>query len=151
MMIGELCTRDVVVTGRDESVLTAARLMREHHVGDVVVVEERGGRRVPVGILTDRDIVLEVMALEVPPEAVTAGDTMSAEPVTMSADADLVDATALMRERGVRRLLVVDDEQALVGILTVDDVLDVVAEEMNNIARLLYRQREHEASARRLS
>ena len=56
MPIGEICNRDVVVVQRNESALEAAKLMRHHHVGDVVVVEERGGLRVPVGLVTDRDL-----------------------------------------------------------------------------------------------
>ena len=76
MSIGEICNREVVVARRDESALQAAKLLRRHHVGDLVVVDEHDGRRLPVGILTDRDLVMEVLAEVLGPEAVTVGDIM---------------------------------------------------------------------------
>lgn len=148
MTLNELCTRETVFVTRNESVLTAARLMRDYHVGDVVVVEMEDGRRRPVGILTDRDIVLEVTALDVDPRLITASDAMSDELISMEGDADLFDATARMRHYGVRRLVVVDAEDALIGVISVDDVLDVLAEEMTNIARVMYREREVEQRTR---
>src|SRR5690242_8806327 len=67
MPVGEICTREVVIVKRNDSVLEAAKLMRQHHVGDVVVIEERGGVRVPVGIVTDRDLVVEILAPQLDP------------------------------------------------------------------------------------
>lgn len=148
MRIGELCSRDVVVVRAEESVQTAAELMRQYHVGDVVVVREEGGKLYPVGVLTDRDVVVEVVALRVAPESVTAGDTMTPEPVIMEADADLLDATARMRHYGVRRLIVVDEDESLLGILAQDDVLDLLAEELNNLAALVHREQEVEVERR---
>ena len=84
MYVGSICNRDVSVVAKDASVLEAARAMREQHVGSLVVVEESNGERTPIGILTDRDLVVEVLAKEVSPEAVTVGDVMSYELIVAS-------------------------------------------------------------------
>jgi predicted transcriptional regulator len=144
MAVGAICNRNIVIAHRDESVAAIARRMREFHVGDVVVVDSQGGIRKPLGVVTDRDLVIEVMALEVQPEELTAGDIMSQELVSLNEGEELPEATALMRSKGVRRLVIVDDQGGLAGILTVDDILDVVAEEMDNLARLVVRQGERE-------
>lgn len=146
--VSEVCNREVIIVERAASILDAARLMRDYHVGDLVVVEERAGRRVPVGIVTDRDIVLEVIAEEVEIGTVTVQDIMSDELVTVREGDDLLDAIPLMRQRGVRRAPVVDETQALVGILTVDDVLELLAEEMNELARLIGREQTREREQR---
>ena len=74
MAVAEICNRGVIILQRDDTILEAAKLMRQHHVGDVVVVEERGGVRVPVGIVTDRDLVVEIMAPELDHMVITVGD-----------------------------------------------------------------------------
>jgi CBS domain-containing protein len=77
MSIGEVCSRNVIYATREATVAAAAKLMRQHHVGDVVVIHQEGAERMPIGIVTDRDIVVEVVALGVDPYAVTLGDLMS--------------------------------------------------------------------------
>ena len=79
MAVGEICNREVVLTEKTLSVVDAAQLMRKHHVGDLVVVEERDGRKHPAGIVTDRDIVVEVVAAGVNPESLKVGDIMGPE------------------------------------------------------------------------
>lgn len=144
MAVSEFCNREVVVVQRECSVQRIAELMREYHVGDVVVVETVAGMQRPVGIITDRDIVIEVLAIGVDPKLVTAGDLMSAELVTVDAEADLLDATARMRKEGIRRVVVVERNGALAGILTLDDVLEILSEELGNLAQISYRQIERE-------
>ncbi|HTJ55304.1 MAG TPA: CBS domain-containing protein, partial [Nitrosospira sp.] len=99
MPIGEICTREVVIVKRNETVLEAAKLMRQHHVGDVVVIEERDGVRVPVGIVTDRDLVVEIMAPELDPAAMTVGDIMEQELVTVKESMGLFEAIQYMRSK----------------------------------------------------
>ena len=82
MSIGEFCTREVVIAERDTGIVELTQLMRKHHVGDVVVVEKKGDLAVPVGIITDRDIVVELIAGEVDLDSVTTGDVMSPELIT---------------------------------------------------------------------
>jgi CBS domain-containing protein len=149
MSVGEVCNRDVVVVKKDESVLDAAQLMRQFHVGDLVVVEERAGQRVPVGMLTDRDIVIEAVAEDVNSRELTVGDIMSAELVTANADADIVDTVKTMRAKGVRRVPVVDRAGVLVGIVTVDDLIELLAEVLDDLTQLIRREQTREKETRR--
>lgn len=144
MSIGELCNREVIVVNRDEPVREAVRLMRAHHVGDVIVVETQDGHRRPVGVLTDRDVVIELLAAGIDIDAVAVGDAMSFELLTAREDDELVDTVERMRKRGVRRVPVVDDSGALVGIIAVDDIIQIIAEEVTGLAGLIRREREQE-------
>ena len=146
MAVGELCNREVVITEKGLSVVAAAQLMRTHHVGDLVVVEERDGRKHPVGVVTDRDIVVEVVAAGVNPEALKVGDIMGPEVATVRESEGLFEALRYMRDRGVRRMPVVDREGGLVGILTLDDLLSLLAEEMTELAKLVSHERQREAT-----
>ena len=137
MNLAELCNREVVIIEPDKPVLEAAKLMRQYHVGDLVVVEKRQGLPLPIGLLTDRDIVIEIVAAEVGFETVTVGDVMSTELLTVSETATIADAIKLMRDRGVRRLPVVNEQGSLEGIITVDDLIDIIAELMKDIVGLI--------------
>lgn len=148
MPIGEICNREVVIAERSLPITAATQLMRAHHVGDIVVVEERAGRRHPVGIVTDRDIVVEVVAAGVNPDALKLGDIMGVEVATVRESEGLFEALRYMRNRGVRRMPVVDHEGGLVGILTLDDLLSLLAEEMMELAKLVSHERQREAATR---
>ena len=148
MAVGEICNREVVITEKSVSVVDAAQLMRSHHVGDLVVVEEKGGRRHPVGIVTDRDIVVEVVAAGVNPDTLKVGDIMGPELATLRESEGLFEALRYMRDKGVRRMPVVDRDGGLVGILTLDDLLSLLAEEMTELAKLVSRERQREATLR---
>jgi len=148
MSAGEYCNREVIVVARSESVRDAVNLMRQHHVGTVVVVEETGDKPKPVGILTDRDIVLEILAEDVDLDSVNIGDVMSFELATVDENTKLLDAVRLMKEKGVRRLPVINTNGGLEGILSVDDVIDLLAEELSNISRLISREQHREERKR---
>lgn len=148
MRVGEICNREVVVVGEEGSVTEAAKIMREYHVGDVVIVKTRYGKQVPVGILTDRDITLEIVARNADPEAIRVGDAMTFELTTVFEDDDLMHVIELMRSHGIRRVPVVDADEALVGILTVDDIVDLLSEVMVDLAHLVDSQRRREVRAR---
>jgi signal-transduction protein with cAMP-binding, CBS, and nucleotidyltransferase domain len=141
MRIGEICTRSVVTCRRDASALDIALLMREGHVGDVVVTDVEDGRTVPVGIVTDRDLAVEVMARNVAPEMVLAGDLVVGPLVTATESELAHDALWHMRGKGIRRLPVVDARGALIGILTADDLARSLAEELVELTRLAAGQR----------
>lgn len=147
--IGELCNREVVVAGPDTTITAAARLMRHHHVGSIVVVDELGGARMPVGILTDRDIVMEVCATGLDHDLLTVGDVMSRELVTAREGEGVLETMEIMRYRGVRRLPVVGERGQLTGIISVDDLLDVLAEELGELTKVLAREQAREAATRR--
>lgn len=149
MTAGELCSRTVVFAERDMGLVEAARLMRDHHVGALVVVDQANGKRVPVGVLTDRDIAVAVVAKEVDARTLRVGEVMSGEPITVREQDSVLDALRLMRERGVRRVPVTDAQGALVGILAADDVLEAVADQLGDLARAITSGRAHEARARR--
>jgi predicted transcriptional regulator len=141
MPISEICTREVIIARCDETVLEAAKLMRERNVGTVVVVEERGSVRVPVGIVTDRDLVVEIIASEVDPTFIRMGDIMPAELVSVKGSCGVYEGIQYMRSKGVRRLPVIDEDGGLLGIVTLDDLLGLLAEEFSALAKLVERER----------
>ena len=150
MTIGEICTRETVITTRETTVAAAARLMRQHHVGTLVVVDQvNGGKRVPVGIVTDRDAVVEVMATGLDPNAITVGDIMDQELVTARENEGVLETMQIMRYKGVRRLPIVDKDGQLVGIVSFDDLLEVLAEELSELAKIFAREQARETTTRR--
>ena len=149
MTIGKVCNREVVFIHAQASVPEAARLMREYHVGDLVVTKEKTGKRVPVGIVTDRDIVLEVIAEGVSMDDVSVGDIMSDNLVTARESDGLLETVKVMRAKGIRRLPVVNDDHELVGILSVDDLIDLFSEQIVDLARLIAREQSREKAGRK--
>jgi CBS domain-containing protein len=155
MNVGDICNREVVFVNRDVTVHAACRLMRHYHVGSLVVVDTATDdpsprvKHVPVGILTDRDIVVEVDAMELDARVITVGDIMSDDLVVAPESLSLAEAVDLMRFKGVRRLPVVNADSRLSGIVTIDDVLVVLAEALSNIAHVVSREPRKEAIARR--
>jgi CBS domain-containing protein len=123
--------------------------MREYHVGDLVVIKEKTGKRVPVGIVTDRDIVLEVIAEGVGMDDVCVGDIMSDNLVTARESDGLLETIKVMRAKGIRRLPVVNDDNELVGILSVDDLIDLFSEQIADLARLIAREQGREKAGRK--
>lgn len=148
MTVGFYCNREVVIVSRDTAVGEVAVIMRHQHVGDVVVVEERGGKRYPVGIVTDRDLVLEVMAQGLGLGQVTAGDLVTESLIVVEESASLDEALTRMRTHGVRRLPVVDVTGMLVGVLAMDDVVGILADQVGDLALLTERQQRHERARR---
>lgn len=155
MVVGDVCNRDVVFVNREVTVHAACKLMRHYHVGSLVVVDDAGGvvgaggMRVPVGILNDRDVVIEINAMDLDPKVITAGDIMSPELVTAPESLGVSEAIELMRFRGVRRLPIVNAENRLVGIVTIDDLVAVMAEDISAIARVVSREHMHEGRKRK--
>ncbi|MCO6427426.1 CBS domain-containing protein [Nitrosomonas communis] len=150
MPIGEICKREVVITQREDTVLQAAKLMRQHHVGDVMVVDDGNGKRVPVGIVTDRDLVVEVIATGLDPAAITVGDIMVSDFATVKENAGVFESIQYMRVKGVRRMPVVDDDNELIGIVTLDDLLALLSEELDALVKLVAHEQQKEAGTRRV-
>ena len=148
-MIGEICTRDPVVATLEVTIAAAARLMRRHHVGSVVVVTDSGGMSVPLGVVTDRDIVVEVTATDLDPNTITVGDIMRREIITIRAEEGLLEAMQIMRSNGVRRLPVVNAEGQLLGVVAFDDLLDLVTEQLILLNKIVPREQAREAVERR--
>lgn len=138
----------MVFASKGESLRSAAQSMREHHVGALVVVDQQNGKRVPVGMLTDRDIVVGVVAKGLDADALRVEEVMSAD-VVVARDSDgVAECAARMRSNAVRRMPVVDMTGALVGIVTVDDLLDLLAEELTALARTISNEQRREERAR---
>ena len=121
--------------------------MRQHHIGAIVVVDSTDKER-PVGIVTDRDLVLELMAEGLDPAIFTAGDIMSVDLVSASPDMSLMDAVLLMKTHRLRRLIVCNKAQHLVGIVTVEDVLERMSSELSSLVAGLAGARDREISER---
>ena len=149
MNVGEICNREVVVAYRNMSLTDAAKLMREHHVGSLVVVVDRLSERVPVGMLTDRDLTVAVVAKGLDPRTLNVGEVTSGDLVTVREADSVGDALRLMRERGVRRVPVVTRSGALAGLVAVDDILDIVAEQLSDVVHAVERERVQETRSRR--
>jgi CBS domain-containing protein len=146
---GDICTRVVVVAERSTTMLEAAQRMREQHVGCLIVVEPRESRRVVVGLLTDRDIVTGVVAKGLDPQRLRAEDVMTGEPTTVRAAASFAEVLSAMQRKGVRRLPVVEADGSLIGLVTLDDMLEVLAEQMHGVAQVIEAGQRHERLVRR--
>ncbi|NVK44393.1 MAG: CBS domain-containing protein [Oceanospirillaceae bacterium] len=145
MSVGEICNREVVVVDQNENISDAARLMRKYHVGNVVVARTANdGTRRPVGILTDRDIVIELLAKGVDLDAISVGDAMTYDLLTLNENDEVDEAIKQMRAQGVRRAPVVNGSGLLVGILAVDDVIERLSEQFADLVALLQREQQQE-------
>ena len=148
MFIGEICNRNVVIATRDTSVTELAQLMREHHVGSIIITEAQNECNIPVGIITDRDLVIELLSKDIDTKSISAGDVMSNELVSVRDTNHVYDTLKLMRGKGIRRMPVVNDENVLIGILTVDDLLDVVISELDDIVNIVAIEQKREKHLR---
>ena len=147
-LVGGCCTSTVITAERSTPVARCAQLMHDAHVGSLVVVEAFDGRQVPVGMITDRDIAIEVVAFGVDAHAITAGDIMGPDLAVVREDEDLLAAMATMREHGVRRLPVLGRDGELRGVVSADDLWQVLAEEIDGLARVIRASRAREGRTR---
>jgi CBS domain-containing protein len=147
MTVSEICTKFVVTADPDETIVEAARRMRDRHVGDLIVSDTQGR---PVGILTDRDIVVSAVAQSPDRlDGLRVSDVMSPDPVTTLANETIDDALTKMRAGGIRRLPVVSRDGRLEGIVTFDDILKRMSAELDEMVGLVARQQTHEREVRR--
>ena len=142
MLVEEICSHEVIVARLDDTVIEAANRMRETHVGTLVVVDDDAGFDAPIGMLTDRDLVVSVLAKagdQVP--KLLVGDVYHEGVITCAMDDDIWVASTRMREHGIRRLPVVDTKGELIGIVALDDVLSEIVEELNDLVEVVRGQR----------
>ena len=137
MTVGRICVREVDLADPEESVFQAAERMHQRAVGTLVILNEQSQ---PVGIVTDRDLVERVLAKGLDAYTTTVGEVMTARPNTASEEQPIEAALSLMRSGSFRRLPVTDGEGKLVGLLSLDDVLMLLAEEFTQIGTLLERE-----------
>lgn len=149
MTIFDFCKRNVCVIQSNSTVLSAAVLMRKNHVGSLIVVGNGNGElRRPVGIVTDRDIVLEVIACDLAPETILVEDIMFRTLHTVNENAGVFKTIHLMHEYGVRRLPVIDDSGELVGMVTFDDLFLLLSREMEELSKLIAKENVRERQQR---
>ena len=148
MKIEDVCSRLVVVGLPATSVHEGARMLRENHVGALVVIDSRDRSR-PKGIVTDRDMVVGVLAMGVDPDKLTVADIMSSDIVTVNPEDDVFETIRMMHGKGVRRVVVVDREGALEGIVSLDDLLELVTEGLTGLSGAIAGARTRECELRR--
>ena len=149
MLLKDLCTLDVVYCEPTTSALSAARLMRARHVGDLVVVDEAHGDREPIGVVTDRDIVIEVLGKDLDPAKVSVRQIMRTPVIVAQWSEDVATAIERMRTHGVRRIPVMGEGGKLAGILCFDDLILQLASDANALAEVVRREHSHEQRTRR--
>lgn len=146
MDVGRMCNRSVATVAGSASLMDAARLMRDRSVGTLVVVEHRGGKTFPTGVLTDRDIVVRGVAVD--PATLsqrTVADVVAQTVLTIAESKELSDALDMMHRNGIRRIPVVGPGGELVGLISLDDVLGAMSDDLSKVALLIASQRLREA------
>lgn len=149
MLLKEVCVLDVVCCVRSTGIVEAARLMRKHHTGDLSVVDDPDEERVPAGILTDRDIVVEVLGNGLDPAKTTVADVISGKLVFAHEGEDTAVAVERMHQHGVRRVPVVNRQGSLIGVFTLDDALRLHAARATELVEIAAKGRTHEHRTRR--
>jgi len=145
---GDICNRIVTVAERDMTLVQAAQLMRDHHVGCLVVVDETGAGRLVVGMLTDRDLVTAVIAQEVDPNTLRVEDVMTSDVVSALEEDSVMDLLGLMRRKGLRRIPVTTPGRVLQGLVTLDDLLEIFAEQLRALVLAIEAEQIRERKAR---
>jgi CBS domain-containing protein len=149
MLLSELCQLDVACCRLQTSILEAAQLMRHKHVGDLVVVGNDPDDRAPIGIITDRDIIVEVLATGLDPAKTRVGDVIRRPVAIAHQDEDASQALEQMRTHGIRRIPVVDRAGRLTGIITADDMLKWLAVQAARLVQSVAEEQTHEYRLRR--
>lgn len=144
MEVESICNRNVIVADKNTSVLTAAKLMRQHHVGTIIIIADINNVKKPVGIISDRDLVIKIMARDVSYEKLSVYDVMSRDLICVKNDEEVMEVVRMMCMEGVRRVPVINNEGQLIGILSMDDLFEMLADELSNLAVLICRQQKHE-------
>lgn len=137
MDIYNICTKDVVVVDRHVGISEATSLMRARHVGDLVIVEGEA----PIGILTDRDIIIKALAKNVNIEQIVVGDIMSYELVTVNKNDSIMKVIDVMSHEGVRRAPIIDNSGKLVGVISLDDIIELLASALSKASDIIKRER----------
>jgi CBS domain-containing protein len=146
--VGDICNRAVVIATEDMSLKEAAGLMRDQQVGSLVVVRPAELGNLVTGMLTDRDIAIVAVARDFDPQTLRVSDVMTSDIVTVRPNASIHEALSLMRQHGMRRLPVTTAAGALVGLVTLDDLLEVFAEELQGFVQAIAVEQRHEVRMR---
>ena len=134
MTIGSICTHKVITVDRSIDIAAAAAVMRESRIGYLIVTDIQSGGATPIGVLTDRDIVVSVMAKDLDPHALTVGDVMTPDPLVAGDDDGISETLSRMRRLGIRRVPVVGANGHVIGVLSIDDVVDHLVRQLSDVA-----------------
>ncbi len=148
MFVGQYCDKKISTLTQDSSILDAAQVMRKNHVGEVIIVEKKMGKVIPVGLITDRDLVVEILAMEIDIETINLGCIMCIELVTVNYDSSLNKALEIMQHHGIRRAPVVGNKGELIGIINIEAVIKVLSQDMAKILKLFNNERRIEKNLR---
>ncbi len=140
MSIGKICETKVITATKDMMITEAAQVMKQHNIGSIVVVEQQQSSYIPIGMLTDRDIVTKVVTEDLDLDSVTVGDVMNNELLILKQHQTIQEAIDMMSAKGVRRVPVIDNNNILVGVFSVDDLFILLADEIQSVARLIRKQ-----------
>ena len=139
--IGSLCSRTVILAHAEDRLVEVARRMRDRHVGSLVVVDERDDRRYPIGVVTDRDLVVGAMAMRADEIAsLQVSDLLERTVVTAPEFMEVPEAVSLMRAHGIRRLPIVDGDGVLQGLVTMDDLLAHLGDLLHGLTTVISRE-----------
>ena len=144
MTIGSICTHGVITVDRAIDIAAAASVMRDNHIGYLIVTDALSGGSAPVGVITDRDIVVRVLAKDVDPHTLTVGDVMTPEPLTAAEDDGIGETLHRMRRLGARRVPVVGARGQVSGVLSIDDVVDHLVSQLSDVAGSVRNELQHE-------
>lgn len=148
MSLRQYCDNEVSLLTQDSSILEAAQVMRKNHVGEVIIVEHQKAKTIPLGIVTDRDLVIEIMAMEVDVEKINLGSIMCFELITVSDDTSLNDALEIMQINGIRRAPVIDGSGALIGLINIESILKILTQDMTKLLKLFNTEKRIEKTRR---
>ena len=148
MLLQKIATKNVVTISANATIEDAAKMMREFHVGDLVVMQNDGHRQLPIGIITDRDIVLSTTAFGIAPWNASVEDTMVSPFITAKATDHVDHVLNLMKEHGIKRIPLIDEEGVLTGIISADDIITFLSSELNDVTKIIPRQRDVEIHRR---
>jgi CBS domain-containing protein len=148
MILEKIANKNVVTVPANATMLEAAKAMRDSHVGSVIVVEEKAGRKIPLGIVTDRDIVVSTSAFGIAPNSIEVKDVMSGRLVSARKSDSLNHVLNLMKEHGVKRIPITDSEGALFGIVSTHELMGVLSDELSEVVRVTERQHQVESERR---
>lgn len=135
MSIRSICQTNVVTIDKRASLQEASVLMSRYHVGCVIVIDKNDPRKIPQGIITDRDLALAIGKSTSPNEFLVER-FMQSNPVTIDTDMGIYEAITIMRNEGIKRLPVVDYEGSIYGVVSAHDLLSLMVEEIHNIASI---------------
>lgn len=135
MSILSVCKTEVVTIDRKATLKSVSELMQKKHVGSIIVTEGFNGKKIPAGIITDRDIAL-TLGTSPKPQDIIVDQIMQSQPVTVKTSEGIYETIVKMREYGIKRMPVVMADGSLFGIISADDLLTLMGEEINNLAKI---------------